>query len=441
MKYFIAVAFVWIGCTVAWIVLGSTLVYRSGEMSAELTNEVDRLWGPPLTQAPANASYQQAKIVKEKTTTTDPQGRSVEQIVEREVTETLYLPLVSSDVRAHLALEHRQKGLLWFPTYGVDFGARYEFTNDSDAPRDVTVRFPLDSCASDVPVEQRASPACTSNSVYDGFRIDDARGARRSIVVENNVARFAQKLAPGEKLAFDVRYQARGRSSFRYALTQGTGRVDGFRMRVSTDFSKVDFPAGTLSPSKHGPTERGWLGEWKFDSLVANAGIGVDLPQKLNPGPLASRITFFAPVGLLFFMFVVSVLSAASAARLHPMHYFFIGCAFFAFHLLFAYTVDHVALAQAFGIASATSLLLVVSYGRLFLGLRRAAVLLGIPQLVYLVLFSATFFWEGYTGLAVAVGAIVTLFVIMQITGRVRWDQAFARPQMPAPPAPVPQAG
>jgi hypothetical protein len=52
------------------------------------------------------------------------------------------------------------------------------------------------------------------------------------------------------------------------------------------------------------------------------------------------------------------------------------------------------------------------------------------------VLFSATFFWEGYTGLAVAVGAILTLFVIMQITGRVRWDQAFGRP--PTPPSAVP---
>lgn len=440
MKYFIAVAFVWIGCTVAWIVLGSTLVYRSGEMSAELTNEVDRLWGPPLTQAPANVSYQLAKTVKEKTTSTDAQGRTIENVLEREVMETHFLPLVNSDVHAHLALEHRQKGLLWFPTYALDFGARYEFTNDTDAARDVTVRFPLDSCAGEMRAEHRGSAACTSNSVYDGFRIEDERGGRRAIVVENNVARFAQKLAPGEKLSFNVRYKARGRSSFRYALTQGTGRVDGFRMRVSTDFAKVDFPPGTLSPSKHGPTQQGWLGEWSFDSLVANAGIGVDLPQKLNPGPLASRITFFAPVGLLFFLFVVSVLSAASASRLHPMHYFFIGCAFFAFHLLFAYTVDHIALAQAFAVASATSLLLVVSYGRLFLGLRRAAVLLGVPQLVYLVLFSATFFWEGYTGLAVAVGAIVTLFVIMQITGRVRWDQAFARPQVPAPPAPAPQA-
>ena len=50
-----------------------------------------------------------------------------------------------------------------------------------------------------------------------------------------------------------------------------------------------------------------------------------------------------------------------------------------------------------------------------------------VAQLIYLVLFSHTFFWEGFTGLAVTIGAILTLFVVMQITGRVDWREAFAR--------------
>ncbi len=35
--------------------------------------------------------------------------------------------------------------------------------------------------------------------------------------------------------------------------------------------------------------------------------------------------------------------------------------------------------------------------------------------------FSLTFFWRGFTGLAVAVGAVLTLFLVMQMTGRVDW--------------------
>ncbi|MBK8589613.1 MAG: inner membrane CreD family protein [Sandaracinaceae bacterium] len=93
------------------------------------------------------------------------------------------------------------------------------------------------------------------------------------------------------------------------------------------------------------------------------------LPEQLNPGPLASRITFFAPVSLLFFFFVVAVLATVTE-EFHPMHYFMIGCAFFAFHLLFAYLVDHVPVTASFALSALVSLLLVVSYARLFVGWR-----------------------------------------------------------------------
>ena len=41
-------------------------------------------------------------------------------------------------------------------------------------------------------------------------------------------------------------------------------------------------------------------------------------------------------------------------------------------------------------------------------------------------LFSYAFFFEGFTGLTITVGAIVTLFVLMQMTARVSWDEVFA---------------
>ena len=101
--------------------------------------------------------------------------------------------------------------------------------------------------------------------------------------------------------------------------------------------------------------------------------------------------------------------------------------AFFAFHLLLAYLVDHVNVHAAFAVAAATSVFLVVSYLRLVAGIRTALVEAGLAQLVFLVLFSYAFFFEGYTGLTVTVGAVLTLFVLMQITGRVEWGRVFER--------------
>jgi hypothetical protein len=60
-------------------------------------------------------------------------------------------------------------------------------------------------------------------------------------------------------------------------------------------------------------------------------------------------------------------------------------------------------------------------------GLRFAAMEAGLAQLIYLVLFSYAFFFKGFTGLAITIGSIVTLFVVMQVTGRIRWEEKFAK--------------
>jgi hypothetical protein len=41
-------------------------------------------------------------------------------------------------------------------------------------------------------------------------------------------------------------------------------------------------------------------------------------------------------------------------------------------------------------------------------------------------MFSYAFFFKGFTGLAITIGSILTLFVVMQITGRMRWAEKFA---------------
>jgi hypothetical protein len=42
------------------------------------------------------------------------------------------------------------------------------------------------------------------------------------------------------------------------------------------------------------------------------------------------------------------------------------------------------------------------------------------------VLFSYTFFFQGFTGLAITVLSVLTLFVVMQYTGKVDWGSLFA---------------
>jgi hypothetical protein len=76
-------------------------------------------------------------------------------------------------------------------------------------------------------------------------------------------------------------------------------------------------------------------------------------------------------------------------------------------------------------LSSIVSLLLVVSYLRLAVGMRFAAVEAATAQFLYLVLFSYAFFYKGFTGLVVTMGSVLTLFVVMQMTGKIRWSERF----------------
>ena len=407
MKRIVGIAVVWVGCCLAWVVLGSTLLVRSDTASSRGSEDVYRLWGPPADQAQPTATYGDVRTVPDTRAVVDPAtGVSREVHSTREETFTRPIPLVGSDVDVALSLEHRRRGLNWYPTYTIDLDGTYRFRNDSGAERVVTFAYPLSQ----------------QHAVFDGFAVREGEAAV-PFEITGEHATWTATLAPGEERAYRIGYRSRGTERWHYRMAHGTSRTTDFRLDVTTDFTDVDFPEGTLSPTAHETTGGGWHGTWSFDSLIANQPIGVELPRRLDPGPLAARITFFAPVGLLFFFFVVGILAMAREKDMHPMHYFFLGCAFFAFHLLFAYLVDHLEIAASFAISAAVSVFLVASYARLFVGWRFALSNVGVAQLLYLVLFSYTFMWEGFTGLAITVGAILTLFVMMQITGKTIWGR------------------
>ena len=423
MRRLLAIAFIWLGCTFAWVILGSTLVSRTNDVGNALDGQVHALFGPPGRQAPPLGSYEIKEVVKETVTTNQNGALPVQQVVEREKLVDHPLLLDSSNIAVQFDLQHRKKGLLWFPTYGVHFEGRYDFKNPSSEAQKARLRFPL--ARSTVGREEVAQ---TSSVSLDDFHVTDGAGHPVEYRVEGGEAVWEAEFAPQTRKRFDVAYRTRGTSNWHYLLTEGNGEVKNFDLTMKTSFPNVDFPIGTMSPTEHSASNGSWQGHWKYTSLISGAPIGIEMPQLLNPGPLATKVTFFAPLSLLFFFFVVAILAIVQKREMHPMHYLLLGCSFFAFHLLFAYLVDRVALVPSFIISSVVSLFLVISYARLFVGWRFALREMGLSQLIYLVLFSHTFFWEGFTGLAVTIGAIVTLFVVMQITGKVNWNETFRRP-------------
>lgn len=412
VRRIVAIVFIFLCASGAWAILGGTIFTRTYSLNSVSQNRVASLWGSAQNQLPPAASY--TKVINRREESTE-NGKKVQKDVPQEVVTPLELE--SSDVDVALDLEHRQKGLLWYSTYKVKFGGVYGFRNSSD--KEETIDFVL------------SYP--TAKAVYDDliFTVD---GQPVTVKNTDNAATAAVKIPPGKSVQLAVGYRSQGLNEWRYSFGSAVTQVRDFNLRMKTNFKEIDFPDDTVSPSQKRETADGWDLTWSYKNVLSGYQIAMVMPEKLQPGPLAGRISFFAPVSLFFFFFLMFIITALRGIELHPMNYFFLAAAFFSFHLLLAYLVDHVSIHLSFAIASAVSIFLVVTYLRLVVGLRFASREAALAQFVYLVMFSYAFFLQGFTGLAITIGSIITLFVTMQATGRIRWQDKFALKQ-PQPPA------
>jgi hypothetical protein len=403
IKRIAALSFIFVCTSVAWMILGTTIFSRTySPESSRLKTLVSSSWGTAQNQPPPTAGFR--RLVRHE--------EVADKGVKRITTTTEWVPLAldSSHVDVALSLAHRQKGLLWYSTYAVTFAGDFGFTNDSGQDQDVSFHLVFPS----------------QQALYDGLvmSVDDRP---LPISTTSGGASVNLQIPAGKRVTLHTSYRSQGLDSWRYHFADGVSQTRDFSLHMHTNFKDIDFPENTLSPTSKRETTSGWDLSWDYNNLVSGYEIGMVMPEKLQPGPLAGQISYFAPVSLFFFFFVIFLITTIRGIDLHPMNYFFLATAFFAFHLLLAYLVDHVSIHVAFVVSSIVSVFLVVTYLRLVVGIRFAAVEAGLAQFVYLVLFSYAFFFKGFTGLAITIGSILTLFVVMQTTGRIRWNETFAK--------------
>lgn len=404
VKHVAAVTAVFLVASLGWVVLGATVMVRTEGIDRELKGKVGQLWGEPLSQAAPSAALRVPTTVEREEWSSD---RTTRHVVVEKAVRSVPVPLAASEVDLDLDLDQRRKGLLWYATYRVRFSGTYTF--EVPAGHDGELRVAL----------ELPSPT----GIYDDFRLT-LDGAPTPFARDGSSRVEATLPSPtAGSHTLSVGYVSQGLDRFSYRFGEGVTQVSQFRLTAVTDFTGFDFPDGTMSPTENERVGDGARLTWRYVDLITGSGVGIEMPKRLNPGPTAARIAFFAPVSLGFFFFLVMIVAVLRGIRIHPVNYFFLACAFFAFHLLLAYLVDHLSLPLAFALCSAVSVALVVSYMRLVVGPRFAFVEVGLAQLVYLVGFSAAFFVAGFTGLTVTVGAIVTLFAVMQLTGRLDWER------------------
>ena len=384
----IAIVIIFFVSCIGWLILGTVTSFRSTDSFSRLGSQVEGLWGTPLMQKAPAFSVQ------------IPGSRQVRWIMpSRNV------------IAVEIQPDYRKKGLIWYPTYTCSFEGQYTVANTEEVLQKIRLHF--------------AFPA--KGATYDNFAmyIND-KLLRSPIDTKQGVAEIIE-LAPGKRTTFRIKYKTRGINSWRYQMAQHVERVQNLKMTVKTAFDDVDYTEASLSPMHSEKTRDGMFLEWRATDLITSSDIGIIIPQKLNPGPLTSRITYFAPVCLIFFFVLIATITVKYEIDIHPMHYLFVAAGFFAFHLLLTYFVGHINVHLAFVISAVTSVALVTGYLSAALGRKFPWKIAIAGQLFFLVLFSYSFFIKGVTGLTVAIGSVVTLAILMRVTASLDWNNVFAK--------------
>jgi hypothetical protein len=419
---FFVIILIFAGAATAWAILGGTIHYRTVDFGESLAQEVDARCGPSgLVQVTPHQTRGDGQ--------TDP---------------------VKSEVTVAFDHNNRYMGLLWFSTYTVEFtgaytcqasdkdaAAHFVFTLPAGAPAFENLTVLLDGQAHDVP------------SVKSGDRLSVPLPADDKA----HVVTVSYRTQARNRWVYDLAHErqsaspSRGRGGGESPSDSGqAAMVKDFSLVATGNFTDIDYPSGCRGPTpKPAEVSDGRVkAEWRFQNRSTRERIGIEMPSRENAGPIAARMAYYAPVSLFFFFTVMFTMMVLKKVPLHPMHYLFVSAGFFAFHILMAYLVDKISIHYTFWICAAVSVLLVVSYMRLVVGGKFAVYYVGLAQMVYLIGFSYAFFWTGWTGLTIVIVAIITLFVLMQATGRLNWNEVFAaksppvRTAAPAAQAPPP---
>lgn len=446
-KRLVAIFIVYLLTCAAWIALAGVTNARTDQQSSSLRSEVNVLWGSPQGQTAPQLAYRavipadknlpssqviardEAMLLKlewpdlKPKDSPKPAPSSASSSAEHE--ELLWvlrsssqtMTPSSSSLRVDLHTDPQRKGLVWFSLYDVKFQGEYTYVHEQPTAGYLDIQFVL--------------PAA-DYAIYDElvFQVD---GVEKRGALDGNSGKFsyAVPVVPGSRVTFSTAYKSRGEGEWSYRPSAQVGQLENFRLNLTTDFRDIDFPQGTSSPTSRTKTPRGFDLEWDLRSTVTGQGMGMIMPRLIQPGELSTALIYSAPVSLMFFFLVLFVLSTLRRLDIHPINYMFLGGAFFAFHLLFSYSADHLTVPWAFAASSVVSMVLVVTYLRLVISpqfaLREAAA----AQFVYLIGFSLAHFWAGFTGLTITVLAIVTLFILMQATGRIQWSTLLASKSRP----------
>ncbi|MFH1708226.1 MAG: hypothetical protein ABIF71_09955, partial [Planctomycetota bacterium] len=181
IKRIIALVVIYLAATGGWLILGTVTAVRSNGLGALLGPRVEALWGTALVESAPTLSV------------AIPGGDTLRGVMP-----------AASVMTAHIALDYRRKGLVWYPTFVCRFDGTYTLTNDGEIAQKVRLHYVF--------------PA--PDGTYDAFAMQlDGRPLGSAVNTREGVDELIE-LAPDQTRAFRIAYTTRGLGSWRYRIDQ-----------------------------------------------------------------------------------------------------------------------------------------------------------------------------------------------------------------------------
>ncbi|HOX46754.1 MAG TPA: hypothetical protein PK668_24365 [Myxococcota bacterium] len=364
------------------VVLSAQITDRTSFADSELRQDVMDRWGAPIRQPAPSVRY----------------------VGSGAVFNTLQpLPLAKQHVDVEASMNYRKRGLVYFSGFDFAFRGRYEVQNPE--PRDVDLVFVF-------PIEAPRNQILLSDLQ---FLVDGKPTA--ADLAEQAALVWTGRVAPGQRLAFDIAFKGRGLDSFTYLLDPEL-RVNDFRLALrASGGANYDYPAGVVPAASTEVGEDQVALTWSYGSLESGVPVGLILPSEQAYDQLLSRMLTRSPVPflLLFAGLVALGLSRGRAFKLWEAY--LLAAGYGLFFVLLAYLAAFLSFYLAFALSLAAVSGLLFGYLRLLLGGRPAllglalvAAFLGVPSVAVVL--------DGYTGLIYTLEIAGLVAALMVFTAR-----------------------
>ena len=267
-----SLTFIFICSTAAWFLLGAVMTSRSSEQDYKLKQSVAQLWGNEQKQPAPFFSYEPLTFKRI-------ENKLPDSVYDRLIFDSALIPIESSNINVNLNLEHRKKGLIWYPTYKSDFKAVYTVQNKLSETYGINMMYLFPS----------------NDGIYDNFGLKVNGEEVPDVLPYAGRINHLIAFEPNETKSIEVTYRTQGMDSWWYIFGSDVNLVDNFHLTMTTNFDDINFPDNSMSATTKEKTDDGWKLSWDYNNLLTGIQIGMEMPQKLNPGPFVSRLSFFAP--------------------------------------------------------------------------------------------------------------------------------------------------